>query len=97
MEHNFPPFYVGQKVVGSDYAPIGSKVKKGLTYIIAACHYSPSSNPIANGKYFWYVGVTEWPDHIWLTPKLFAPVHEIPLMTFSEIKEMEKLEILIPN
>lgn len=92
-----PPFYVGQKVVGSDYCPDGSCIKKGVEYIINSCHYCQSPNPIANGKYFWYVGVYGYPQFDfggkgWLSPRLFSPIQEgFSEITFEKIIELEKI------
>lgn len=75
MSNEIAPFYVGQIVVGC-HKHYGSRIKNGQRYRIRVVHYSPSGNPISNGKYFWYVGVEEWPEHDWMTPKLFAPIEE---------------------
>lgn len=81
-----PPFYVGQEVM-ADHPYAGSRIKNGQKYIISSCVWRQSSNPIANGKYFWYVGV-EGHDNNWMTPKLFRaiipPMQEINFEKISE-------------
>ena len=94
---NFAPFYVGQKVVAVD-AVTNSLIKNGRIYTISSCQYSPSGNPIANGKLFWYIGVSGI-DNEWLRPTIFAPLiqKKFPLMAFAQIMEKEKNEVLIDN
>ena len=94
---NLAPFYVGQKVVGSNKVLPTSRIKKGHPYRIRVCFQS--INPANGLGPFWYVGVDEWPEADWLGPHLFSPIEEakLPLMTFSEIKESVKEEILIDN
>lgn len=94
---NFAPFYVGQKVVAVDAMPT-SRIKNGKCYTISTCHYSPSGNPIANGKSFWYVGVVGL-DNNWMRPEIFAPLEQsaFPLMTFKEIIKAEEVDVLTNN
>lgn len=94
---NYAPFYIGQKVVAVD-AVSGSVIKNGQHYIVSECYYAPSGNPLANGASFWYVRVSAFP--IWsLRPSIFAPIQQmkLPLMTFTQIKEKEKNEVLVEN
>lgn len=71
----FPPFYVGQKVVGSSFASEHrSKIKKGHPYTITHCHLS--INPANGTGPYWYVGYDGVESHAWLTPKLFDPIIE---------------------
>lgn len=89
-EKGFAPFYEGQRVLAVDALP-GSSIKNGQQYIVSDCHYSPSNNPIANGKWFWYVGIIGF--HRWLRPGIFAPIEEnFQSISLSEIlKEETKL------
>lgn len=92
MSIEIAPFYVGQKVVGNPDYP--HMVRNGKIYTITSCHLS--INPANGTGPYWYVGV-DANGHDWLAPYLFLPIQEIPLMTFSQIQEVEKFEILIPN
>jgi len=65
-----PPFAINQKVVAVD-AISGSRIKNGRVYEVYSCDYAQSTNPIANGKFFWYVGVIG--HHNRLRPGIFAP------------------------
>jgi len=80
------PFYIGQNVVAVD-AVAGSRIKNGQNYIVTSCDYLMSPNPIANGKYFWYVGVKG--SHKWLRPTIFAPIEQ----AFISISLKEVLNI----
>lgn len=91
-EINLAPFFIGQRVVGSDVVLPASRIKKGHPYIIRECHFTPSLNPIANGKSFWYVCIEEWPDHRWLAPRLFTPVQE----NFQSITLEKCIEVETP-
>jgi len=84
----YAPFYVGQKVIGSDFAgEVGSGIKKGKQYIITACHYSYCSN---GNNFYWYCGISHNPRENWLTPKLFSPIEEnFQAITFEKINELE--------
>lgn len=102
MENNLAPFYVGQKVVGSEYAgQVRGRIKKGQPYTIASCHLS--INPANGTGPYWYVGAAEDPQGMdgngrgWISPKLFSPIQENPIMTFDEIKQNEKSEVLLLN
>lgn len=99
MENNFAPFYIGQKVVSVDAMP-GSGFKNGQSYIVSSVEYKLGNqhHPIGRVTHYWYVGIVGWHDGgAYYRPSIFAPVIEIPLMTFTEIKELETLEILIAN
>lgn len=88
MEYNinFPPFYVGQHVVGSDYCPQGSAIKKGQQYIISSLKWE---NCNTAKRYCWYVGV-EGVDNNWMTPKLFTPIEEkFQSITLEKVLENE--------
>jgi len=91
------PFYLGQKVVGSDKVHPLSRIKKGQPYVIRLCE--SRINPANGLGPFWYVGIEEWPEHDWLGPHLFSPLEEMkfPLMSFSKIREIEKVEVLGDN
>lgn len=82
---NIAPFYVGQKVLGSDRVPALSKVKKGHPYVISHCEYKMNR---VNGLWFWYVGIPG--HHDWLAPYLFVPVEEkFEPITLEKILEEE--------
>lgn len=89
------PFYIGQKVVGSNRVLPSSRIKKGAPYVIRVCECM--INPANGLGPFWYVGVEEFPDHDWLAPYLFVPIQEASIMTFSEIRKVEENEVLINN
>ena len=93
-DKGFGQFHAGQQVVAVA-APEGSKFKNGSLYIVSEYVWKPSTNPIAHGKPFWYIGIvghavgvcghpTGYPCFY---PGLFAPV-------LSQFKEMEYTEVL---
>lgn len=102
---NLPPFYIGQKVVC-----IGGKgvLKIGKHYIVSGvfntcCGYcitigimatkAPLVCNICDKK------VNEVNGEWFFSPEFFKPLEEInaPLLTFQQIKEVEKEEVLILN
>lgn len=90
--NNLAPFYVGQKVAGSNLVPVNSRIKRGEIYTIRVVHYSESGNPISPpGAKYWYVGINDWPEHNWLGPHLFVAIEEsfFPSLTMSEVIEKE--------
>lgn len=99
---NLPPFYNGQKVVF--IGPPGSSktiIPRGTVCTISTCKYEVSSNPInVLKKKFWYVGVIESHNgECCLSPYIFVPLQqkEFPIMTFTEIVQSEKFEVLLNN
>lgn len=85
---DFQPFYVGQKVVGSDSVLPGSRIKKGYPYVISHCEFK--INPSNGTGPYWYVGV-QGCDHDWMTPRLFTPLEEHFLsISFEKCLEMEQ-------
>lgn len=83
----FPPFYVGQRVVGSNSVLPGSRVKKGHPYTITHVHLSVHP---ADGIAYWYVGYDGIASNAWLTPRLFTPIKEEFIeITLSEVLEEE--------
>jgi len=80
------PFKVGKKVVGSDKAPQGSRVKKGVQYTITKCFYA-----YCKGKYYWYIGLCiQGANDGWLWPGLGDAVDEQFIsITLSEVLEYE--------
>lgn len=86
------PFYITERVIAVDALP-GSKIINGHQYTITCCHYSPSGNPIAHGKSFWYVGVSGI-DNNWLRPSIFASLlPDMQEITFEEIKEKNPVSV----
>lgn len=83
---NLPPFYIGQKVVGSDSVMLASMIKKGQPYVISSLQYK---NCNSAKIYCWYVGV-EGNDNIWMTPRLFTPIDEFfQSITLEKVLENE--------
>ena len=78
---NNAPFYPGQTVVAID-AIKGSILKNGCHYIVDSCEYVQSSNPLAEGEYFWYVGVEG--SHNRLRPAIF--LDEVMYRAINNIK-----------
>lgn len=75
MEGEIGRFYPTQKVVAVD-AMQNSTIKNGQIYTVSSYHYSQSSNPLAKGKFFWYIGIVG--IHEWLRPSIFAPLEDMP-------------------
>lgn len=98
---NIPPFYTGQKVIFIGPSNPGKTVLvRNQVYTIAQCVYQPSGNPISPlDKKYWYVGIEGYLNGMaYLAPYIFRPLQEIYTpMTFSEIVEVEELEILLAN
>lgn len=98
---NLPPFYAGQQVVFIG-PPTGKTIlNRGEVYTIANCVYLVSSNPInILRESFWYVGIVGYLNGLCcLAHYIFVPViqKDFPAMTFSEIVEVEELQILLSN
>jgi len=106
---NLPPFYVGQKVVCVKTHSQGIVVK-GNVYSVKECYLSPCGcnyvvcvGVLATGQFnkCTTCGKRRNPESKYhpISHELFAPVQEAkpPLMTFTQIKEKEKEEILILN
>lgn len=97
---NIAPFHAGQNVIATN-AVVGSAFKNGTHYVVTACVYQSSGNPISPpGAKYWYVGIRGHANGgAYFDPKIFSPIEqkEFPAITFSEIVETEKLEILIAN
>lgn len=100
-EINLPPFYPGQQVVAVD-AMKGSVFKNGIQYEVTKCdcRFGNPHHPVGKVTKYWYVGIVGHADgHPYWRPTIFAPLEqkEFPALTFSEIVEAEKLEVLIAN
>lgn len=103
---NLPPFYVGQKVVCIEGYPNPRFFKKGDQFTILDIIKTPCCNMwIVNiGVSMPYknticdCGQTFKANQMFRASR-FAPIEKqnIPLMTFSQIKEKEKEQILIDN
>lgn len=103
---NLPPFYVGQKVIAVRSHSQGV-FNKGdvftVTGVIRKCCGWNVSIGIPSTKPSWHCGIcdrshhseTEW----FFSQRMFTTAQEknFPLMTFTQIKETEKEEILILN
>jgi hypothetical protein len=90
-EKGFGAFFPGQPVVAAN-APDGSKFKRDQQYIVSAFAWKPSTNPIANGKSFWYIGIVGHAGGMpYFHPGMFIPITtEFIEISFSEVKEREK-------
>lgn len=80
------PFYAGQEVIAVGAMP-GSKFINGHDYIVSECVYQPSPNPIANGKWFWYIGIVGHNNGgAYFRPSIFAPkIPPLENVTFEKI------------
>lgn len=96
---NLPPFYVGQKVVCIESKWIGEhplifieEPLKDKTYTVNYIDYDEFYN-------IWFIGLTEMNQEDEFLSSCFAPLQEVPapLLTFEQIKQTEKEEILILN
>lgn len=94
MEDYEPKFYPGQRVVAVDALP-GAGFKNGKEYMVAAYEYKVSSNPIANGKKFWYIGIVGFDNGgCYYRPSIFAPIIEaFQVISFEKITEQEPVSI----
>jgi hypothetical protein len=102
---NLPPFYVGQEVIGVIPNEKGFP-KKGVEYKVLAI-----KKELCCGLLTIYVGYKtqytitrcfcgcERPNYDFYSAHRFAPLQEAqaPLLTFEQIKQTEKEEILILN
>lgn len=88
--NNIPPFYIGQKVIGSGTVHPLSKIKKGQPYVISHCHYS--INPANGTGPYWYIGIEG--HHDWLAPRLVVPIiEEFKKITFEKITEDNPISV----
>lgn len=99
---NLAPFYAEQRVVFIGTPGNGRTIlTRGEIYTVSNCEYKVSSNPInVNKLSFWYVGIVGYHNGICcLCPSIFVPVKQtdFPALTFQEIVEAEKLEVLTAN
>jgi hypothetical protein len=85
-------FYPGQRIVAVD-ACDGSMFKNGQEYVVSVYKWRVSSNPIANGRSFWYIGIVGHADgNAWFHPGIFAPLQANFIeIEFSKVRELEKL------
>jgi len=104
MKADIPPFYVGQKVVAIDSHSLGYW-KKGDEFTVLSikrgcCEWEIDIG-IRHLLPFTRCGVclSVFPSDFMYRCSRFRPLQEatMPLMTFSNIKEKEKEEILILN
>jgi len=88
------PFCVGQLVIAVDAMP-GSYFKNGTVYTVAAIEYKQSSNPIANGAYFWYIGIIGHAGGVaHFRPSIFAPItEEMIAISFEKITEENQVSV----
>jgi len=101
---NLPPFYVGQKVVAIKSHSQGI-FKKGDVFKVKAlmkpCCYWVCDIGIENISDIMECNCgNEYKSSVWaIACHVLAPIQEAkpPLMTFTQIKETEKEEILILN
>lgn len=91
---NITMFYTGQRVVAVDALP-GSFFKNGTEYVVSAYEWKSSPNPIANGKYFWYIGIVGHANgSAYFRPGIFAPIIEaFQAITFEKVSEQEPVSI----
>lgn len=106
---NLPPFYVGQKVVANRSATSGKTVvKKGDVFSVLQIKHCCGSKYIVDvglklttEKYCQCADCSKkrFGDILWCAHFGFSPLQEqpAPLLTFTQIKETEKEEILILN
>jgi hypothetical protein len=90
-EDGLGAFFPGQAVIGIA-APEGSKFKNGQQYVVADYVWKASSNPIAYGKHFWYIGIVGYADGMpYFHPGMFAHIKsQFIEISFSGVKEIEK-------
>lgn len=88
------PFYSGQRIVAVNALP-GSAFINGQEYICSDCLWMRSSNPIAKGKYFWYIGVVGHSNGgCYYRQSIFAPIPEMfQEVTFEKIKEINPVSV----
>jgi hypothetical protein len=84
-------FHPGQQVIAIN-APDGSKFKRDHQYVVADYVWKASSNPIAHGKHFWYIGIVGHADGMpYFHPGMFAPLQsQFMEISFSEAIKIEK-------